>query len=243
MFSVTLLARSFSLKSVSVARKGFASTISSRRMSNMATGAADVVADPYSTFLSVVAKADPPKSLKTLLKLVELEGEELVDPRCAREGQNPFLVPISKKKGSDSLLCYLRWPTQKEDMELQLVRTTESGVRLLSLSTDNYCRRLAAEMDFRGHPQAQEAISMVNADVADADPSRAYQVGDYLPFLKSGKFPAVSELDQRLVLDRFILTKVGPFPDCYERLANNFMAAGNEVSSFHPHSATHTTTR
>lgn len=52
-----------------------------------------------------------------------------------------------------------------------------------------------------------------------------------MPLLKSGKFPALTEADLKLVLDRYLLTKVGAFPDCYERLANNFFETKNEISA------------
>ena len=52
-----------------------------------------------------------------------------------------------------------------------------------------------------------------------------------MPLLKSGKFPTFTESDLKLVLDRYLLTKVGSFPDCYERLATNFFNTKNEVSA------------
>ena len=61
--------------------------------------------------------------------------------------------------------------------------------------------------------------------------SQTYSAGEYMPLLKSGKFPTLTESDLRLVLDRFLLTKVGAFPDCYERLATNFLDTKNEISA------------
>ena len=58
-----------------------------------------------------------------------------------------------------------------------------------------------------------------------------YVAGEYMPLLKSGKFPTFTESDLKLVLDRYLLTKVGSFPDCYERLATNFFNTKNEVSA------------
>lgn len=52
-----------------------------------------------------------------------------------------------------------------------------------------------------------------------------------MPLLKSGKFPTFTENDLKLVLDRYLLTKVGAFPDCYERLAANFFDTKNEISA------------
>ena len=58
-----------------------------------------------------------------------------------------------------------------------------------------------------------------------------YVAGEYMPLLKSGKFPTFTESDLKLVLDRYLLTKVGSFPDCYERLATNFFNTKNEISA------------
>mmetsp|Transcript_14041 Transcript_14041/g.23377 ORF Transcript_14041/g.23377 Transcript_14041/m.23377 type:complete len:375 (+) Transcript_14041:9-1133(+) len=178
----------------------------------------------HENFMKSTAKIEPPKRLKTLLELLDLKGEELVNPR-ARAGMNPFLIPVSRSKEDGQLTCYIRWPTQKEDMEQQLVRTTDAGIQLLALNTDNYCHRLAVELDFDGSSDAEKAAELLNRD------GELYKIGDYLPFLKSGKFPAITEHDLRLVLDRYLLTKVGSFPDCYERLATNFEETGNEVSA------------
>jgi hypothetical protein len=173
-------------------------------------------------FIVSTAKFDAPKQLSTLIELLKINGETIMDPND-RVGLNPFLIPISK--GKNGTLCYIRWPTQKEDMDLQIVRTNEVGVSLVSLNTDHFCRRIAIELDFKGNTNTTEAIKILNKD------TMVYNIGDYLPFLKSGKFPAITENDLRLILDRYLLTKVGPFPDCFERIANNFLEKGNEISA------------
>lgn len=179
----------------------------------------------HQEFLKDVAKVDVPKRLQTLLELLTISGgEELVNPRL-RSTLNPFLIPISKNKIDNSMLCYIRWPTQKDEMDLQLVRSTDCGMRLVSLSTDHYSHRLAVELDFNGNKNAQYAIDLLNSN------GELYKTGDYLTLLKSGKFPAITEHDLRLILDRYLLLKVGGFPDCYERLATNFLKNDNDVSA------------
>ena len=175
-------------------------------------------------FLRDAAKVEPPQRLSTLLDLIALRGETLVDPKN-RTGLNPFLVPLSRRASDNSLLCYIRWPTQREEMPLQLVRTTDGGIRLESLSTDHMCHRLAIEMDFKKDENAGDAIGMLNQHGV------LHNKGDHLPFLNSGKFPTATENDMRLVVDRYLLTKVGSFADCYERLAENFRKQGNDVSA------------
>jgi hypothetical protein len=178
----------------------------------------------HETFLSDVAKVSKPPRLNTLLEMLSLQGDELVNPRD-RAGLNPFLVPVAKTAKDGSLLCYIRWPTQREEMPLQLVRTTECGVKLVSLDTNHFCHRIAAELDFESHPSAAKAIDIANKQ------SHLYNAGDFNILLKSGKFPTATPEDLQLVLDRFMLMKVGAFPDSYERLANNFAAQGNDVSA------------
>lgn len=178
----------------------------------------------YENFMRSKAKVEPPSRLSTLLDFLVSKGNTLVNPND-RTGLNPFLIPIARDGADQSLLCYMRWPTQREEMPLQLVRTTQAGVRLVSLSTDNLCHRYAVEMDFRKEPNAAAAIDKFN------NGTQLYTSGDYNTFLNSGKFPKSTEKELNLVLDRYLLTKVGPFPDCYERLAQNFYDNNNTVSA------------
>ena len=177
------------------------------------------------SFMEDVAKTAPPARLETLLQLLEMSSDETAVSPLARNNLNPFLIPLSKNKNDGSTLCYIRWPTQKDSMDLQLVRTTEVGIYLVAMSTDQYCHRLTVEQEFYSKPSAPQAIQLLNAG------GQMYTTRDYEPFLKSGKFPTTTESDLKLVLDRYLLTKVGAFPDCYERLANNFWDTKNEVSA------------
>lgn len=178
----------------------------------------------HAQYLENVAKFQIPKRLNTLLQILELEGNQIVSPH-AREGLNPFLIPLAKQPTRNNLLCYLRWPTQKVEMELQIVETNEVGVNLVSLSTDKLCLRKAIEADYYAKSYAQEVIDLVNKD------GHMYKSGDYISFFSSLKNQPTTEEGRRLILDRFILTKVGAFPDCYERLAQEFLEKKNEVSA------------
>jgi len=187
--------------------------------------------DRLSSFISDVALANPPRRLGAMMELISLGTEyRAVDPSEERRGKNPFLIPIAKSTKDGSFLCYIRWPTQKDDMDLQLVKTTEVGISLLSMGTDQYCHRMVAELDYYSSPNAPKAIEILTKSGLPGS-SPLYTAGEFLPFLKSGKFPIMTQEDLRLVLDRFLLTKVGAFPDCYERIANNFLEKNNEVSA------------
>ena len=141
-----------------------------------------------------------------------------------RTGLCPFLIPLSKNKQTGQFLCYIRWPTQKSDMDLQLVRTTDVGIVLESMSTDQYCHRKVVEKDFLAAHDAPELIKLLNAD------GQLYSEGDYMSFLRSGKFDISNEEGKNLVRDRYLLTKVGAFPDSFERL-ENFLNTGSDVSA------------
>ena len=187
----------------------------------------DVInAQTYESFVTSKAKTTVPTNLKTLLELLQLKGETLVDPIKSRKGMNPFLIPLSKNPTDNSFTCYLRWPTQKETSPLQIVKTEEAGLTLLSLDTDKLCHRYAVEFDFINNSNAAKAVELINKA------GIPYTTGDYMPMIKSGKFPSLTKEDLSLILDRYLLTKVGSFPDCHERIANNFLKTGSEVSAF-----------
>lgn len=181
-------------------------------------------ASDHSKFLEDVAKIKVPAKLETMLEVLQLQGHELLSP-TQRKGLNPLLIPFAREKNNDELLCYLRWPTQREEMDLQIVRTTETGVRLISLSTDKFVHRQLVELDFYKDNNTIAAANVVNKD------SEVYKLGDFNTLLNSGKFPTSSPDDLRLVLDRYVIMKVGPFADCYERLADNFVNKKNDLSA------------
>lgn len=185
----------------------------------------DAYVSEHTSYLRDVARVKAPERLRALLELIDLQGQDTLTSPTDRKGLNPFLIPLARNKKDNTRLCFIRWPTQKDEMDLQLCRTTEVGVVLVSLGTNQYCHRIAVEKDYYCTPDAPQAISILNRD------GDMYTSGAYLDFLKSGKFPTLTDEDLKLVLDRYLLTKVGAFPDCYERLADNFMSQNNDVSA------------
>lgn len=197
-----------------------------KQLLQMSTSLSPNYASEFQSYLAAKAKVPSPQNLDLLLELLVHKGEIPVSPTKSRVGMNPLLIPITKNPVDNSLTCYLRWPTQKDGAPLQLVKTTETGVYLVSLDTDKYIHRLTVELDFAGSPDASKFAEKINKV------GISYKIGDYLPMIKSGKFPTLTKEDLGLVLDRYVLTKVGPFPDAYERLAHNFLKTGSEVSAF-----------
>lgn len=158
---------------------GFISKAHVRLILSMSTVTAQTY-DEHCDFIRNIAKADPPKKLDLLLKLVELTGDEKIVSPTARQGLNPFLIPISRRIKDGSFLCYIRWPTQKENMDLQLVRTTDVGIYLVAMGTDQYCHRLAVEQDFYCLPTATTALELLNesGQVSDIKPATVNQTKD-----------------------------------------------------------------
>lgn len=118
-------------------------TLSAINMNSAATMAKEHIA-----YLTDVARVKPPTRLQAMLEIMELQGTETLISPTDRKGLNPFLIPLARNKRDGSRLCYIRWPTQKDEMDLQLCRTTDVGVVLVALGTDQYAHRLAVEMDF-----------------------------------------------------------------------------------------------
>ena len=101
---------------------------------------------------------------------------------------------------------------------------------LESLSTDAWILRQAVELDFQGEEAKSQQV--LDEYYKGQEPAETdYKVGDYIPFLKCGKFSTITEEDRRVVLDKYLLTKVGQFPDCYYRIADNFFNLKNEISA------------
>lgn len=121
------------------------------------------IAEEHVTYLRDIARTEPPKKLELLLQLLEMSDDEKIVTPSQRKGMNPFLIPLSRREADNSTLCYIRWPTQKEGMDLQLVRTTNSGIYLVSMGTDQYCHRLAVEQDFFCLSSAGKALELLNA--------------------------------------------------------------------------------
>jgi hypothetical protein len=179
----------------------------------------------YKEFLTDVAKIEAPKNLDGLISILSKSGLELVDPRSSRASQNPFLVPLAKDSSDNSLIGYVRWPTQRDSLPLQVVKTNELGLSLLSLNTEHYCLKQAVEADINGNAKAEEFLQLANSE-------KPYSLGDAQKFLSTAKLPLMSEENKlRLSLDRFLLVKIGQFPDCYRRIALDYFKVGNSLSS------------
>ena len=181
----------------------------------------------HGDFIENVAKFNVPKGIDILLDILSWQGNEIVSPR-ARDGLNPFLIPLARSSADNEHICYLRWPTQKDTMELQIVKTCPAGVKLLSTSTEHYIQKEAITADFQGHPDSTKLLAKAFTPNLT---TKSYNAGDATKFANSGKFPIDTAKRLNLALDRFLLTKIGPFPDGYQRLALEFFDNKNDISA------------
>mmetsp|Transcript_19847 Transcript_19847/g.19954 ORF Transcript_19847/g.19954 Transcript_19847/m.19954 type:complete len:355 (-) Transcript_19847:59-1123(-) len=179
----------------------------------------------HAKYIEDIARFEAPRELCTLLTLLEMNGNEIIPPR-KRKDLIPFLIPLSKLTNTNNLLCYIRWPTQKDSSPLQLVTTTETGVYLYSPSTISLCQRILVEMDFHSHSHFQTATSVLQTTC----PSFHYTQGDYLTLFKD-KFPKETLEQRERVLTRYLLTVIGPFPDLYDRLISEYLLSEQTVTA------------
>lgn len=144
---------------------------------------------------------------------------------------HPHLYPLAKSKSTGNFICALRrayaddasdlyensskapWPI----VEAQL---NGPGMKLLALNSEHLMRRIACECDFEG--ERAELIEMYNDDlgkgvVEDEGLDRPYEKG------------SVEKLGYGV--DKFVLLRVGPFPDIYQNLALGHAERGDESSS------------
>lgn len=144
---------------------------------------------------------------------------------------HPHLFPIAKSKSTGNLICALRrvyaddatnmyenssnapWPIVEASVG-------GAGMRLLSLNSEHLMRRIACECDFAG--SRTELIDLYNESlgkdiVKEEALDRPYELG------------SVEQLGYGV--DKFVLLRVGPFPDIYRTLARGHAKRQDESSA------------
>ncbi|KAL7525684.1 hypothetical protein ACHAXR_001114 [Thalassiosira sp. AJA248-18] len=146
---------------------------------------------------------------------------------------HPHLVPLAKSQSSGNVICALRrayaddadydspslaapWPIVESAVGIP-------GMRLLSLNSEHFMRRIAAGADANlEENEAQSIVKMYNeglgaGQLPDKSMDTPYEMG------------SVTQLGYGL--DKYVLLRVGPFPDLYETMANQHLSRGDEESS------------
>lgn len=171
-----------------------------------------------------------PIPTKPFYELVK-ENKELLD-------LHPQLYPIAKSQSTGNYICALRRPSgssgepggndnddndESPNAPLPLVEGGIGfpGMKLLSLNSELLMRRIAAEADDAGGDKAVEIVDIYNSGLGegklkDAGLDTKYEVG------------SVAKLGYGA--EKYVLLRVGPFPDLYESMSNQHAAKKDESS-------------
>jgi hypothetical protein len=146
---------------------------------------------------------------------------------------HPHLLPLARSQSTGNIICALRrayaddaaydspslaspWPIVESAVGLP-------GMRLLSLNSEHLMRRICADADANLElSNAQQIVDLYNnglgsGSLSDKAMDVPYELG------------AVQKLGYGL--DKYVLLRVGPFPDLYETMANQHLSRGDIESS------------
>mmetsp|Transcript_12346 Transcript_12346/g.18410 ORF Transcript_12346/g.18410 Transcript_12346/m.18410 type:complete len:397 (+) Transcript_12346:42-1232(+) len=144
---------------------------------------------------------------------------------------HPHLLPLARSQSTGNVICALRrayaddagydspslaspWPIVESAVGLP-------GMRLLSLNSEHLMRRICADADANLEGDDQQRILELYNDGLGSGSLGAmdapYEMG------------SVEKLGYGL--EKYVLLRVGPFPDLYETMANQHLSRGDEESS------------
>jgi len=102
---------------------------------------------------------------------------------------------------------------------------TQPGMRLLSLNSEHFMRRIAAEADDDEDTEAKEEVtSLYNEGLGKGELTGAFSSLDE-PWVPG----AVADLGYGA--EKYCLLRVGPFPDLYQSMSRQHLGRGDEKSS------------
>ena len=140
---------------------------------------------------------------------------------------HPYLFPIAQSTSQpDAFICAYRNPSTEEsnkNFPWPIVETKLGGpgFRLLALNSEHLMRRIACERDDAMQGE-DESIEIYNSGLGMGKISDASLDAPYTP-------GAVAQLGYGL--DKYILLRVGPFPDLYDAMSQQHREKGDEQSS------------
>jgi hypothetical protein len=139
---------------------------------------------------------------------------------------HPYLFPIVQSQTTGNIVCAYRSPSTEESSSAHKpwpiveAKIGGPGMRLLSLNSEHLMRRMVCEFDFAG----------TNADLI-----ALYNEGLGQGLLKETALDTPYESGSVAKLgygvDKYVLLRVGPFPDLYESMARQHFARGDEASA------------
>ncbi|KAL7509423.1 hypothetical protein ACHAXN_009070 [Cyclotella atomus] len=146
---------------------------------------------------------------------------------------HPHLLPLAKSSSTGNLICALRrayaddadYDSQSINAPWPLVESAMGvpGMRLLSLNSEHFMRRIAADADANlDGDEAERIIGMYNdglgeGKLSDRALDTMYEAG------------SVAKLGYGV--DKYVLLRIGPFPDLYETMSLNHLSRQDTESS------------
>lgn len=144
---------------------------------------------------------------------------------------HPYLLPIAQSRSTGNFICAYRNPrTNESDKGGHLrpwpiveAKLGGPGVQLLSLNSEHLMRRIICKVDFGGTADDPDhLVQLYNERLGrgllyDTTLDTPYQPG------------AVAQLGYGV--DKYVLLRVGPFPDLYQNMARQHFAKGDEQSA------------
>jgi len=188
------------------------------------------------TLQTLLSKHGAPGSLgcrdkNDLVPLIQENGASILNQEDELINLHPHLYPIAKSTSTGNYICALR-RAYADDAEYQssssspwpIVESAPNapGMHLLALNSEHLMRRIACESDVQEDGEGEEIISIYNQDLGKGLLSEYGLDTRYEP-------GSVEELGYGL--DKYVLLRVGPFPDLYAAMSRNHKARGDESSS------------
>jgi hypothetical protein len=169
----------------------------------------------------VADSSDTPELVASMMAT----GKASIDAAFAN--LHPYLFPIAKSKSTGSLVCAYRNPATEESdntfpWPIVESRVGAPGMQLLALNSEHLMRRIVCELDNADSSSNKDLIEQYNKDLGkgrlhDQALDQPYELG------------SVAKLGYGV--EKYILLRVGPFPDLYQEMARQHAARGDEQSS------------
>jgi hypothetical protein len=135
-------------------------------------------------------------------------------PYMTPDWMHPLCFPLARD-AEGCVVGLLRWPKAKLSTDLPVVRCEPSGqVAILAKTVSDYATRLAAELDFAESPLSDAAVSLAN---------------EGWPYEKQLEAGSVKNFGRGL--ERYLILRVGPFPDTYQALARGHLDRRDATSA------------
>lgn len=165
-------------------------------------------------YLEEVAMSVVPSGLAEVVALRTLHGEEVVEPGVD-PSIHPLIVPLTRSPATGQVVGLLRWPGASGGAtKLPLVRTTGQQLEMLASSAEHYITRQLVLAD--SSEAGDTDISQETLEALASSCGINYERGAATK--SPGGIPG------------YLITKVGPFIQEYERLATGHVARGAEQS-------------